>query len=690
MKISNTYSTFLLLLLFFGATTGTALGQQDIVMRGLVVLQNSKTLTGKVTYLPDVNIRSLKTTPTMSDSRGQFKLVFANVNYGAKTELTARKTGMMVVNQEILKEAAIVGRADTLKVVMCDETKFEDNKQRFYSISTENLQRELARRVNKLQRANAVEKRQLMDSLQTEMNFKLTSAEDAIAQLENRSKSLEVQLEKISHDFASVNLDDASETYRLAYKAFTEGDVKRSLDILNAIDFKKRLQENVVQISRRDSLVVTMQRQNDTSRTQISQDIQSCLLMANNHRILFQHREAQDWYETAIRFSDTTNLSLLNDYTSYLYEFGEFTKATRFNDITLRRARLLRQTADSLRYTEGYAMALFYRASLLSRKAVNPKEIQEVCLVALPFFEQFALNDTLKRFQWGRLMSDLAQAYSFEETKKGDSLSIVWYQKTLLTLQIPIVPVHLRNDWLFYQSIVHLGLGNTYRYIGKLGESERACWKAIEIRSQLLSQDTVKYAPLLSLAYTMLAGTFNDSLEFNAAILATNKSLVYANLVTRTNPIYSRRETIRALLKQARSYCGKEAWDSTTIVLDTIKVNIDFYRKITNDEWIDNYLLDYISVNRLLVIHLLKSNQFSRAEQTSSAIYDFIPDMETALTTFAIVKIFGNRYEDAVQLFDLLTENKKKAVKSTLNFFEKNGIRHQDFARLRQHFEIQN
>ena len=131
MKISNTYNIFLLLLLFFGATMGTALGQQDIVMRGSVVLQNSKTLTGKVTYLPDVNIRSLKTTPTMSDSRGQFKLVFANVNYGAKTELTARKMGMMVVNQEILKEAAIVGRADTLKVVMCDEAQFEDNKQRF-------------------------------------------------------------------------------------------------------------------------------------------------------------------------------------------------------------------------------------------------------------------------------------------------------------------------------------------------------------------------------------------------------------------------------------------------------------------------------------------------------------------------------------------------------------------------------
>ena len=319
---------------------------QDIALRGSVVLQNSKTLTGKTEYLPTVSVKSLKATPTLSDANGLFKLVFASVSMGAKTEIKAWKTGFTVVNAEVLKEAVIIGRTDTLKIVMCNLAQFEENKQRFYDISTENVQRELSRRVAKLQRANAQDKRRLMDSLQNEMNIKLNSSDDAIAQLNARSKALEEQLERIATDFATVNLDDASETYRLAYTAFTEGDVNGSLKILNAIDLKKRLGENVKLMGRRDTLISVMQRQNDTSRTQIAQDIQACLLAANNHSLLFQHREAQSWYETAIDYADTTNLTLLNNYTNYLYEFGEFAKATQFNDIALQRARFLRQTRN--------------------------------------------------------------------------------------------------------------------------------------------------------------------------------------------------------------------------------------------------------------------------------------------------------------------------------------------------------
>ena len=319
---------------------------QDIALRGSVVLQNSKTLTGKTEYLPTVSVKSFKSTPTLSDANGLFKLVFASVNMGAKTEITAKKTGFTVVNAEVLKEAVIIGRTDTLKIVMCNLAQFEENKQRFYNISTENVQRELNRRVAKLQRANAQDKRRLMDSLQTEMNIKLSSSDDAIAQLNARSKALEEQLERIATDFATVNLDDASETYRLAYTAFTEGDVNGSLKILNAIDLKKRLGENVKLMGRRDTLISVMQRQNDTSRTQIAQDIQACLLAANNHKILFQHHEAQSWYELAIDYADTNNLTLLNDYTAYLYDFGEFLKAERFNEMALQRATRLRRTVD--------------------------------------------------------------------------------------------------------------------------------------------------------------------------------------------------------------------------------------------------------------------------------------------------------------------------------------------------------
>lgn len=682
--------TIAAIVLFLYLTVSPVLAQQDIVMRGVVVLQNSKTLTGQVTYIPDVNISSVKTTPTRSDARGQFKLVFANMNFGAKTNIAARKSGMMVLNKEVLQEAAIVGRTDTLKVVMCDENQFEVNKQNFYNISTDNLQRELARRVNKLQRANAVEKRQLMDSLQTEMNVKLTSSEDAIAQLENRSKSLEAQLEKISHDFAAVNLDDASETYRLAYTAFTEGYVQKSLDILNAIDLKKRLKENVVQISQRDTQIGKMQRQNDTSRTQISQDIQSCLLMANNHKILFQHREAQDWYETAIEY-DSLNLSLLNEYTSYLFEFAEYSKATRYNDFAIEHARALRRSADSSLYTEGYAEALYYRALIWSRTGLEPQIVKESSFEALPLFEQMAQTDTLKRLMRGRLMSELAQAYSLDDTEESDSLSIVWYNNAILVFG-QSVSIRLQNNQMLYKSMAYSGLSIVYKYKQDFNASKIFCDSTISIRKELYRRDSFTYAPYLALAYTNLAATLNDSSIYDTAIQAIGQSLRYSNTALLTNPLLSQKEMIRAKLEWVKSLHRKRQFDASEQMLDSVGSLIKSASQLYSDSvWVLRFFTDFTANKRILVSEYLKQGYLSKALNKSQMAYEFPPIANadrTILTTYAIALVFNNQYDKALQLLETLDGDKPKNVKLALSYFERRNIIHPNFTRLKNHFGI--
>ena len=662
---------------------------QDIALRGSVVLQNSKTLTGKTEYLPTVNIKSLKSTPTLSDGNGLFKLVFASVNMGAKTEITAKKTGFTVVNAEVLKEAVIIGRTDTLKIVMCNDAQFEENKQRFYSISTENVQRELSRRVAKLQRANAQDKRRLMDSLQTEMNIKLSSSDDAIAQLNARSKALEEQLERIATDFATVNLDDASETYRLAYTAFTEGDVNGSLKILNAIDLKKRLGENVKLMGRRDTLISVMQRQNDTSRTQIAQDIQACLLAANNHKILFQHHEAQSWYELAIDYADTNNLTLLNDYTAYLYDFGEFLKAERFNEMALQRATRLRRTVDSTFYTEGYAVALYYYALLLSRMTSEPTMTQDACLEALPLFEQLAQTDTLKRLMRGQLMSELAQSYGVLKTKSGDSLSVVWYKNALAVFQQPVSP-RLQSNLLLYKSIAHLGLGNTYRYLRKLDSSKVQCLLSIGMRQQLFQRDSFRYAPYVALGFTMFAATLNIEKEYDKAIESLSKAIHYSNVSMANNPQFSRKERMRSQFEWVRSLRGKKQFDAAEVILDSLQVNLTSYQTLFSDDWVIPLMDDYAVMKRSMTTDYFQLAQWEKARQKSLNAYTFLPNNNNTLTTYAIALIFTNNYDEAIRILETIPSQKQLAVKMALTHFEKFNIRHPDFARIKTHFGIEN
>jgi hypothetical protein len=577
--------------------------------------------------------------------------------------------------------------------VMCDEAQFEDNKQRFYSISTENLQRELSRRVAKLQRANAADKRHLMDSLQNEMSIKLTSSDEAIAQLNTRSKALEEQLEKLSNDFAAVNLDDASETYRLAYTAFTEGDIHKSLGILYAVDLRKRLANNKLQIKRRDTLIATMARQNDTSTRQISQDIQACLLAANNHKILFQHREAQSWYETAIEY-DSLNLSLLNEYTSYLFEFAEYSKATRYNDFAIEHARALRRSADSSLYTEGYAEALYYRALIWSRTGLEPQIVKESSFEALPLFEQMAQTDTLKRLMQGRLMSELAQAYSLDDTEASDSLSIVWYNNAIIVFQQP-VSIRLQNNQMLYKSMAYSGLSIVYKYKQDFNASKTFCDSTISIRKELYRRDSFRYAPYLALAYTNLAATLNVSGSYDNAIQAIKQSLRYCNTSLLNNPLLSQKEIIRAELELVKSLHGKRQFDSAEIILDSVGLLIkSAYSLYSDTVWIFKYFEDFTSKKRALVLEYIKQNELDKALNKSFQVYLSPPiimaneNNGNIIPTYAIALIFNNRYDEAIRVLATLGSNKIKATKIALSYFERRNVQHPDFIRVKNHFSI--
>jgi hypothetical protein len=677
------------ILLLVGCFLQLIAQSQDIPLHGSVVVQNSKTLTGKTEYLANVNVKSFKATPKISDARGLFKLVFSSVNFGAKTEIRADKTGYVVINEEVLKEAVIIGRTDTLKIVMCDKAQFEDNKQRFYNISTDNLQRELSRRVTKLQRANAQDKRRLIDSLQNEMNLKLASADEAIAQLNARSKALEEQLERITIEFATVNLDDASDAYRLAYTAFAKGEVNEALMILNAIDLKKKLAESVRQISRRDTLIKTMQRQNDTERIHITQYIQACLLAANSHILLYQHREAQTWYETAIDYADTTNLTLLNDYTAYLYEFGEYLKAAQINSIALNRAERLRQTVDSSFYTEGYAIALYYHVLLLSRQASEPQLTQNACLAALPLFEQLAHTDTLKHLMRGQLMSELAQSYGVLKTKKGDSLSLVWYKNALIILRQPVAP-RFQNNLLLYTSTAHLGLGNTYRYVKKLDSSKVHCLLSIELRQQLFQRDSSRYAPYLALAHTMFAAALNVEKEYDKAIESLSKAVHYSSISRANNPQYSRKELMRSQFEWVRSLRGKKQFDAAETILDSLEGNLMGYKMLFSDEWVVVLMSDFVRVKRSLIADYFKLRQWEKARQKSLKTYEFLPNNDYTSTTYAVALLFTNNYNEAIRILETITEERQIVVKTALEYFEEQGIQHRDFGRVRTHFGIAN
>jgi hypothetical protein len=670
----------------FCLSFGIIQAQTNSKLDGWVVLQNSKWRTGKVEYIANAQVKATMATPTLSDSKGWFSLLFANIPNGRKVKLSIAKSQMRIVNEKVIEEASFTGHAEELKIVMCNAEDFDLCVEKYYNVSRTELQKTYDRRVAVLNRNSDADKRRLLDSMRSEMNREVKTREEAMALLEEQRKNLEEKAWTFANSFATVNLDDESDTYQQAFKAFTEGDIQRTIDILNAVDLEKRLNENNRQIAVRDATMKDLSAKNDTSRRQIAQDVRSALLLANSYQLKYQHRETQHWFEVALR-NDSMNMTILNDYTQYLYELAEFPKATIYNDMALKRVQLLRQNPDSSLYTEGYAMALYHRALLLSRKATEPLEIQATCHKALPLFEQLAQTDTLKGLMRGRLMSELAQAYGWEATNRGDSLSVVWYKNALSIYEQP-VSLRMQNNLLFYQSIAYLGLGNTFRYMKKLDDSENECQKAIALRLKLFQQDSFRYAPYLGLAYTMLATTLNINNKSDNAIKALEKSIRYSSVSMLNNPEYSFREIIRAKIEWSISLNAKKQFESADNMLDSAWVKIETIRNHYTAEWLEPLIEEVAIKKRALIIEYIKIDKLSNAENRANKLCKLSINNPEILAIYAIVLIINSKYEKGLETLELIKEDKNYEIRAALKYFEKKGISHPGFIRLRNQFGI--
>ena len=112
--------------------------QQDISLPGLVVEQNSKYKTRSVHYLDKVSIRSIPSCgPAISNSAGGFALVFSDYRGGSSIKIFAQKAGYEVVNQKEMDNAAVLGRYEPLKIVMCRAGELAQNQVKYYQIGVE-------------------------------------------------------------------------------------------------------------------------------------------------------------------------------------------------------------------------------------------------------------------------------------------------------------------------------------------------------------------------------------------------------------------------------------------------------------------------------------------------------------------------------------------------------------------------
>ena len=334
----------LVFLLIFLGLAQYVWSQQDSELPGIVVEQNSKFYKDTIIYLPNVQIKSDGAIPEHSGKYGKFTLKFSDKPPGKVVMVYASKYKYEVVNQQVLNEGAILGRNTPLEIVMCVEGGLRKNQIAFYKITEAAALKELNKNIAIL-KTEGKEKEKLIAKMQKEFDEKISTSQQAYALLHKQNRNLEEQYQKIADKFLTINLDDQSKTYHEAFRAFLEGDLPTTFEILKSVDLEKRLTTNFAETEKEEAIIDKFKESVIRRDKEMEQDIEMSKFVARVSIMNFDFANAEKYYELALKFYTkhykVNDENLILEYALFLQRQNKFKKALNLYEQVLKSNRTL-------------------------------------------------------------------------------------------------------------------------------------------------------------------------------------------------------------------------------------------------------------------------------------------------------------------------------------------------------------
>ncbi|MFM9947696.1 MAG: hypothetical protein ACKV1O_07135 [Saprospiraceae bacterium] len=294
--------------------------QQDIALPGLVVEQNSKYKTGAIHHLDKVSIQSIPSCgPAISNSEGCFKLVFSDYRGGSSIKIFAQKAGYEVVNQKELDNAAILGRYEPLKIVMCKAGELANKQVKYYQIGVEAIEKSYHNKIALLDKEGK-EKETLVQSLRERHQVLLTEKTSILYYLEKDKAEALAQVHTFSERFAEVNLDDADSLYVAAYEAYIDKRIEDVYRILDLQVLEQNIEKAKAEIARGKAMVAYADSVKAYNLSMLEKFARSGWLAADAAVKTSALEQARQYYEQSIKAAPC-NLAIRYAYAQFLTEY---------------------------------------------------------------------------------------------------------------------------------------------------------------------------------------------------------------------------------------------------------------------------------------------------------------------------------------------------------------------------------
>ena len=345
---------------------------QQVQLKGVVTVQNSKTYTGKTQYVKNAEVTHPNAKNDVTDDDGKFTLNITGLRPNIQTHITVIPHGTysdyVVVNEKELQNITL-GRITPVGVYICKKGELEQRQAEMVGVNMRKLEERMEKEQKRLQKE--------LDELKSKNDYLNTRYGEIKDSLDIISKNMDKTFERIkeyAQNMTLENLDDKDDNYVKAYNCFSNGELDSVSYYLNDNELELKHQK-ILQLQEEakkerelvEILTESAKAKEEYSENSLNELLKEWLLLARTYAIKNDHEKTIFYYEKVIN-ADSTNVDNIFKYANYLYSTQDYVKAEKYYLQSLEICRELEKENPNT-YLVDLAIALNNLAA--SHKAVN-------------------------------------------------------------------------------------------------------------------------------------------------------------------------------------------------------------------------------------------------------------------------------------------------------------------------------
>ena len=222
---------FLVILLILIGSIYSSLIAQQVKLKGLVIVFNSKQETGQLKYCSNAEVRAPNSIPQATDVNGYFELTIVEKEKFSSIPISISYPGYEVVNSNDLQEVRL-GMKDTFRVFLAPVGYLSQAQLDFYNVSLDYIIAEYDSISNSLKKEGEEAKRAIAE-LEKLIGDTIANRFEAERILVERLESMKRGLPSFARRLSTINLDFASERIKKAFRNFQSGNLVKAMQILD-------------------------------------------------------------------------------------------------------------------------------------------------------------------------------------------------------------------------------------------------------------------------------------------------------------------------------------------------------------------------------------------------------------------------------------------------------------------------